>query len=101
VLSEARARHRSKQSVEVQRSTIEAPLSLVAFSDPNDLLSYRIRPDDTAVVGTGTAVVNVITSNADAYFDYVENPYPAHTGYNRNTDALRLPLGGSSREIWR
>ncbi|MGA2779359.1 MAG: hypothetical protein ABSF94_17525 [Steroidobacteraceae bacterium] len=98
VLSEARARHRAKQSLDAQRSMVEAPLSLVAFSDPNDLLSYRIPPNDTAIVGNGTTVVNVITSNADSYFGYVENPYPAHTAYNQNPDAVRLLFGGSIKE---
>jgi hypothetical protein len=97
VLSEARARHRANHSTDSQQPTTEAPLSLVDFTDPNDLLSYRIPPNDSAIVGNGTVVVNVITSNADAYFGYVENPYPAHTGYNRNPDALQLLFGGSSR----
>jgi hypothetical protein len=93
VLSDARVRHHGKHPNEPQ-----APkLSLVAFTDPNDLLSYRLLPNDPAVVGADTKVVNVITSNADTYFGKVENPLSAHTTYNQNPDALRLLFGGSAR----
>ena len=97
VLSHARGRYHAKHLTDIRQLTTEAPLSLVAFTDPNDLLSYRLPPNGTAIVGNGTSVVNVITSNAAAYFGYAENPYPAHTGYNQNPDALRVLFGGSSR----
>jgi|SRR5271166_2006177 len=97
MLSEARKRYRGKHAAGNALSSIEPPLSLVAFTDPNDLLSYRLPPDDTAIIGADTSVVNVITSNADSYFGYVENPYPAHTAYSQNADALRLLFGGSAR----
>jgi hypothetical protein len=97
VLSEARARHREKLSAGDRSVSTEPPLTLVAFTDPNDLLSYRLPPHDLAIVGINTIVANVITSNADTYFGYAENPYPAHTAYNQNADALRLLFGGSTR----
>jgi hypothetical protein len=53
--------------------------TLIAFSDPNDLLSYRIPPDDVAILGKDANIVNVVTSNSATFFGYVENPLPAHT----------------------
>jgi hypothetical protein len=100
VLSEAQARHRDKQRRDPQLSLAEPKLSLVAFTDPNDLLSYRLLPNDPAVVGSATRVVNVITSNADTYFGQVGNPLTAHEGYDLNKDVLRLLFGGSARKKW-
>jgi hypothetical protein len=97
VLSDARARHEKRRHADPQLAVTESTLSLVAFTDPNDLLSYRLLPSDSAVVGANTRVVNVITSNADTYFWEVENPQTAHEGYDLNKDALRLLFGGSAR----
>jgi hypothetical protein len=47
VLSNARARHRERHRADPQPTTIaESKLSLVAFTDPNDLLSYRLLTND-------------------------------------------------------
>lgn len=97
VLSKARVRHRSRQRSKGEAPTFEGQIGLVAFTDPNDLLSYRIPPGDTAILRSGATVTNVITSNSDTYFWYVEDPYPAHTAYNQTNDVLRLLFGGSSR----
>jgi hypothetical protein len=94
VLSDARVHHHEKHSDESQ----PPKLSLVAFTDPNDLLSYRLLTNDSAVVGADTRVVNVITSNDTSYFWEVENPLTAHEGYHLNKDALRLLFGGSARQ---
>ncbi|GEM_PF-619227 len=97
VLSESRARHERKRENDPQLKATEPKLSIVAFTDPNDLLSYRLQPNDPAVVGANTRVVNVITSNDYSYFGLVENPLTAHEGYDLNKDALRLLFGGSAR----
>jgi hypothetical protein len=97
VLSDARVRHRQRHLTDPQLPAAESKLSLVAFTDPNDLLSYRLLPNDPAVVGADTRVVNVITSNDTTYFGQVENPLTAHEGYDLNKDALRLLFGGSAR----
>jgi hypothetical protein len=96
VLSEARVRHRRNHSSDPQLSATDSKLSLVAFTDPNDLLSYRLLPDDPAV-GADTKVVNVITSNDYTYLGQAENPLSAHTTYSQNPDALRILFGGSAR----
>jgi hypothetical protein len=93
VLRDARVHHQGRNKDEAQ----PPKLSLVAFTDPNDLLSYRLLPNDPAVVGTDTRVVNVITSNDYSYFGLVENPLTAHTTYNQNPDALRILFSGSAR----
>jgi hypothetical protein len=97
VLSDARLHHRGRHPNDPQLPSAESKLSLVAFTDPNDLLSYRLLPNDPAVVGADTRVVNVITSNDATYFGQVENPLSAHTTYSQNPDALRLLFGGSAR----
>jgi hypothetical protein len=94
VLHDARVHHQGRNKDEPQ----PPKLSLVAFTDPNDLLSYRLQTNDPAVLGADTRVVNVITSNADTYFGEVENPLSAHTTYNQNPDALRVLFGGSTEE---
>jgi hypothetical protein len=54
---------------------------VVAFTDPNDLLSYILvpRPQQTPY-----AVVDVVVSNATTYFGAVELPNQAHLRYHAN-----------------
>jgi len=63
--------------------TIE-PVTVVAFSDPNDLLSYRIVPGHLDGNLKDFRIVNVMVSNDKTYFDYVERPDTAHCGYTWN-----------------
>lgn len=68
----------------------DAPaLSVVAFTDPNDLLSYRLPLDYFTRCGIDATVANLIVSNAPEILGAVENPYPAHTDYEANAAALR------------
>lgn len=60
------------------------PMTVVAFSDPNDLLSYRIVAGHLAGDLKDFRVVNVIVSNDTTYFKYVERPDTAHCGYTWN-----------------
>ncbi len=57
-----------------------APLTVVAFSDPNDLLSYRIVPQHLAEHFKEFRVINVLVSNDSTYFGYMERPDMAHCG---------------------
>ena len=70
------------------------PLTVVAFSDPNDLLSYRVVPRYLAGDLRGFRIVNVIVSNGATYFNYVERPDQAHCGYTRNSHVLALVARG-------
>lgn len=60
----------------------------VAFTDPNDLLSYTLQPDDCPLA------INVIVSNARTWFGKIENPLPAHTGYLDEAAVWKLIVDG-------
>jgi hypothetical protein len=70
-----------------------APLTLVAFTDPNDLLSYRLQA--TRYAGAGVKVADVLVSNRSTLFGLIEDPYGAHLGYRDNPDVARLIVCGS------
>lgn len=63
-------------------------LNLVAFSDPNDVLSYQLLPARYAA--PDVAVADVLVSNARTWFGLVENPVAAHLGYLENPEVGRL-----------
>jgi hypothetical protein len=70
-------------------------VSIIAFTDPNDLLSYRLplsKPSDPY------AVSNVLVSNAATLFGKIENPMTAHTGYRSNDAVMKLVLCGTATE---
>jgi hypothetical protein len=70
------------------------PMTVVAFSDPNDILSYRIVPEHIAGDLRDFRVVNVIVSNDTTYFNYVERPDIAHCGYAWNPYVLGMMAKG-------
>lgn len=59
-------------------------LTVVAFTDPNDLLSYRLLPSRYA--SKDVAVADVLVSNEKTYFGLVERPDTAHTEYMANKE---------------
>jgi len=63
-------------------------LALVAFTDPNDLLSYRLLPARYAA--PDVAVADVLVSNDRTWLGLLENPVTAHMDYLRNPDVGRL-----------
>jgi hypothetical protein len=66
--------------------------AIVAFSDPNDVLSYRLLP---AELNTPEArLVNVIVSNDETFFGYLENPIDAHCGYSWNEYVIGMMING-------
>lgn len=69
-------------------------IRIVAFSDPNDLLSYRLLPDNELA---GVELINVIVSNDTTYFGLLENPYTAHVCYNTNPSVIGLLALGHKR----
>jgi hypothetical protein len=56
-----------------------AALTVVAFSDPNDLLSFRLVPKSDRA-----RVINFVVSNTNTYLGYAELPTYAHCNYVRN-----------------
>ena len=71
-----------------------APLTVVAFSDPNDLLSYRIVPQHLAEHFKEFRVINVLVSNDSTYFGYMERPDMAHCGYPWNPHVFDMVAKG-------
>jgi hypothetical protein len=61
----------------------------VAFTDPNDLLSYTIPAN------SDLRHINVIVSNNRTWFGMFENPWPAHTGYLDNERVWALIVNGN------
>ncbi len=66
------------------RSESMAKLAVVAFSDPNDLLTYRLLPSRYA--GPDVAVADVLVSNAASWVGMLEDPFAAHLDYLQNKD---------------
>ena len=81
-------------------SLTDAKARLIAFSDPNDLLSYTIQQDDADKFQDSYA--NVIVSVADKilYIPFYKsetslaNPLKAHTGYVHNKAVNQLLMYG-------
>jgi hypothetical protein len=67
-----------------QRAESFAALSIVAFTDPNDLLSYRLLA--ARYRKSDVAVADVLVSNARTWFDLLEDPFTAHLDYLTNPD---------------
>ncbi|WP_130300760.1 MULTISPECIES: hypothetical protein [unclassified Duganella] len=80
----------SLQQLLRQRRALAAapPLTLVAFTDPNDLLSYTLPPERYAA--QGVTVHNILVSNAPTYLGLLERPDLAHLDYLTNPDVGRL-----------
>ena len=90
------------------RPNVAAPLRIIAFTDPNDLLSYRL---PTGFMGTAKSkdttteikldLINVIVSNAPTYSVpffpklEVELPNKAHCDYDTNPDVIALMIAGN------
>jgi hypothetical protein len=70
------------------------PMTVVAFSDPNDLLSYRIVPAHLAEDLKEFRVINVLVSNDITYFGYLERPDTAHCGYPWNPHVFGMLARG-------
>lgn len=70
------------------------PLALVAFSDPNDLLSYHLVPSQLDGNDSDFRFVNVAVSNDVTYFGLLERPDTAHCGYAWNAAVLGLLIQG-------
>jgi hypothetical protein len=71
-----------------------APLHFVAFTDPNDLLSYRLITGRH--VPPDILVTNVLVSNDVTYFGLLERPDAAHCGYGWNPFVIALLAEGSA-----
>lgn len=83
------------RSPEKGRSLTAGPtsqLKFVAFSDPNDLLSYPLLGGKHTPAGI--SIANVIVSNDTTYFGKIERPDTAHCGYILNPVVLGAIFDG-------
>ena len=67
-------------------------MQVVAFTDPNDLLSYRLDP--ALLNMEHVKVANVIVSNAPTLFGFVSRPDHAHCGYKWNPHVIGTIANG-------
>lgn len=75
-------------SAELEATPAEVKVRLVAYTDPNDLLSYRLDP--SRYNAPGVAVSDVLVSNAPTYFGIFARPDHAHIRYHQNKSVVRL-----------
>lgn len=68
--------------------------TVVAFTDPNDVLSYSLTSSPHRQQ-EGYSAVDVIVSNAPSILGLVEMPDAAHTGYKENDEVMRLIACGN------
>jgi hypothetical protein len=59
-------------------------LAIVAFTDPNDLLSYRLLP--SRYTAPDVVIADVLVSNSPTWFGLLEDPFSAHLDYLKNKD---------------
>ena len=85
---------RKRAAPVLPRSSVQR-LSMVAFSDPNDLLTYTLERERYA--GLGVDVVNVLVSNAPTWLGLLERPDDAHVNYLLNPDVARMVACGQPR----
>lgn len=71
-------------------------LAVVALTDPNDLLSYRLLPARYAA--PDVAVADVLVSNDKTWLGLIENPMTAHLDYLANPDVGTLIACGYPSE---
>lgn len=67
-----------------KRSESLSKLAVVAFTDPNDLLSYRLLPSRYAA--PDVVIADVLVSNASTWFGLLADPFAAHLNYLQNKD---------------
>jgi hypothetical protein len=77
------------------RAESVARLAVVAFTDPNDLLTYRLLPARYAA--PDVAVADVLVSNARTWLGLIENPVAAHLDYLENPEVGELIACGYPR----
>lgn len=74
------------------RRRVPAPLTLVAFSDPSDVLSYTLPTERYA--SESVKVFNILVSNAPTWLGLLERPDRAYLDYLKNPDVGRLVACG-------
>jgi hypothetical protein len=84
--------HQSRTTMAPEHSEAMVAPTVVAFTDPNDLLSYRLIPSVLDV--SHARLINVIASNETTWFGFLERPDTAHCGYTWNAMVIGLIARG-------
>jgi hypothetical protein len=71
-----------------RHAEVRQRLAVVAFTDPNDLLSYRLLPARYAA--PDVAVADVLVSNDRTWLGWIENPLTAHLDYLANPNVATM-----------
>jgi hypothetical protein len=80
----------------IQNKITLPPPFIVAFSDPNDLLTYFITKRFREHCA-GAQFANVAVTNADTLWFFVAaDPVSAHTGYSTNGEVIRMIVEGAN-----
>lgn len=87
----ALTRQRPKNLLDARPTTPQ----IVAFTDPNDLLSYILVPSSNTAA---YPVIDVVLSNDKTYLGLVELPNTAHLGYLTNPEVRRLMACGKDKK---
>ncbi len=77
------------------KSTGSDKLTVVAFTDPNDLLSYRLMPSRYPMPNVQFA--DVLVSNTTTYFGLLSRPDHAHLHYMSNPEVATMISCGSPK----
>ena len=92
----AEIRRQNKPRVRLQQPQALLPLHLVAFSDPNDLLSYPL--DKSSISGSTIVYSNVAVSvERSAILGVFAWPITAHTGHDKSKVVMDLLAFGYKR----
>lgn len=76
---------------------VPSKVPVVAYTDPNDVLGYRLLPDGDF---DNTTVVNVLLSNTETFLPgapIIANPIDAHRGAENQGAIFEMILDGSDR----
>jgi hypothetical protein len=84
--------HHARTEMPADRVASIIDPTVVAFTDPNDLLSYRLIPSVLDV--SRARLINVIGSNSTTWFGFLERPDTAHCGYTWNETVIGLIAKG-------
>ena len=80
--------HAGRMAMAPERVATMAVPTVVALTDPNDLLSYRFLPPVVDLVRA--RLINVIVSNAATWLRFLERPDTVHCGYILNRTVIGL-----------
>jgi hypothetical protein len=73
---------RRLQPQQAPRRETLSKLAVVAFTDPNDVMSYRLLPSRYA--GPDVLIADVLVSNSTTWLGLLEDPFGAHLDYLKN-----------------